>query len=77
VRAGVGVGIMPGEALPKRRDFIVRPLTAPALSMTIGVITLKGRHLAPVAARLLKMTTEFLKNRSSVKTQVGRGEDAA
>src|SRR5262245_57348276 len=41
VRAGVGVGIMPGEALPKRRDFIIRELTAPALSMTIGVISLR------------------------------------
>jgi len=77
VRAGVGAGIMPGEALPKRRDFVVRPLTAPALSMTIGVITLKGRHLTPVASRLLKMTTEFLKDRASARTQSGRGEDAA
>ncbi|OFV92485.1 MAG: hypothetical protein A3G76_05990 [Acidobacteria bacterium RIFCSPLOWO2_12_FULL_65_11] len=77
VRAGVGVGVMPGEALPKRRDFAVRPLTAPALSMTIGVISLKGRHLTPVASRLIKMTTDFLKNRLSAKGQPTRREDAA
>jgi len=77
VRAGVGTGIMPGEALPKRRDFVVRPLTAPSLSMTIGVITLNGRHLTPVASRLMKMTTEFLKDRAGAKNQPAHGEDAA
>jgi len=78
VRAGVGSGIMPGEALPKRRDFIVRPLIAPVLSMTIGVISLKGRHLTPVASRLMKMTIESLKERAGAKIQSsGRGEDAA
>jgi DNA-binding transcriptional LysR family regulator len=75
VRAGVGVGVMPGEALPKRRDFVVRPLTAPALSMTIGVITLSGRHLTPVASRLMKMTTDVLKGRSTAKTE--SDQDAA
>ena len=75
VRAGVGVGIMPGEALPKRRDFAVRTLMAPALSMSIGVITLRERHLTPVASRLLKMTLEFLKARPSLKSH--RDEDAA
>ena len=77
VRAGVGSGIMPGEALPKRRDFIVRPLIAPALSMTIGVISLKGRHLTPVASLLMKMTIESLKERAGAKIQSGRGEYAA
>ena len=77
VRAGVGVGIMPGEALPKRRDFVVRRLTAPALSMTIGVISLKGRHLTPVAARLMKMTSESLKERSAGASQRRPGRDAA
>jgi len=77
VRAGVGVGIVPGGALSKRREFVVRALTAPALSMTIGVITLRGRHLTPVASRLMKMTTEFLKSRSSAKGQRENGRDAA
>jgi DNA-binding transcriptional LysR family regulator len=78
VRAGVGVGVMPGEALPKRRDFIVRPLTAPSMSMTIGVITLKGRHLTPVATRLMKMTADFLKGRATnAKGQPAPGRDAA
>ena len=77
VRAGVGVGIMPGEALPKRRDFVVRPLTAPALSMTIGIISLKGRHLTPVASRLMKMTAESLKQRTAGTRQRRSGLDAA
>jgi DNA-binding transcriptional LysR family regulator len=77
VRAGVGVGIIPGEALPKRRDFVARPLAAPALSMTIGVITLRGRHLTPVAARLMKMTTDVLKARTGAKKQPESGRDAA
>ncbi len=77
VRAGIGVGIMPGEALPKRRDFVARALTAPALSMTIGVIALQGRHLTPVASRLMKMTTESLKARTSAKGQGEPGRDAA
>ena len=77
VRAGVGVGIMPGEALPKRRDFVVRPLTAPALSMTVGVIALKGRHLTPVASTLMKMTSESLTQQSAGSTQRRTGRDAA
>ena len=64
-------------ALPKRRDFVVRPLTAPALSMTIGVITLKGRHLTPVASTLIKMTSECLKQQSAGSTQRKSGRDAA
>jgi DNA-binding transcriptional LysR family regulator len=70
VRAGVGVGIMPGEALPKRRDFVVREL-APALSMTVGVISLRGRHLTPVASRLMKMTIDFLNARGGAKSRPG------
>ena len=77
VRAGVGVGIVPGEALPKRRDLIVRALTAPALSMTIGVVSLRGRHLNPVASRLMKMTTEFLRSEGGAKGRLDDGRDAA
>ena len=77
VRAGVGVGIIPGEALQKRQGFVLRPLIAPSLSMTIGVITLKGRHLAPVASRLMKMTAEFLKEKVGSKSSPPDVEDAA
>ena len=62
VRAGVGVGVLPGEALPKRRDFAVRLLKAPSLSMSIGVIALRSRHLTPAATRLMKMALEYLQS---------------
>jgi DNA-binding transcriptional LysR family regulator len=77
VRAGVGVGIMPAEALPRRRDFVARELSAPALSMTVGLISLRDRHLTPVVSRLLKMTTEALKGRATAKSQSVHGRDAA
>lgn len=76
VRAGVGIGIMPSEALPRRRDFALRRLKAPALSMSIGVLTLKGRHLTPAASRLMQMALEYLKSRDTAKAGARR-EDAA
>jgi DNA-binding transcriptional LysR family regulator len=61
VRAGAGLGIVPNEALPKRRDFAVRSLKAPSLSMSIGVIRLRGRYLTPASTRLMKMFLDHLK----------------
>jgi DNA-binding transcriptional LysR family regulator len=67
VRAGVGVGVLPGEALPKRRDFATRLLKAPSLSMAIGVIALRARHLTPAATRLMKMAQEHLRTSGVLK----------
>ena len=72
VRAGVGVGVLPGEALPKRRDFAARLLKAPSLSMSIGLISLRSRHLTPAATRLMKMAQEHLQSSGTLTAANGR-----
>jgi DNA-binding transcriptional LysR family regulator len=46
VRAGVGVSIVPGGALPEARaaGLVARPLTAPRLVRELGIVTLRDRE---------------------------------
>lgn len=55
VRAGVGVAVIPGGAVPAgvQTDLVLRPLTKPALGRTIGVVLLKERALTPSARGFL------------------------
>ena len=55
VRAGVGVGFVPAGALPQPlpTELGARLLSAPALSVSISMIRLLGRHMSPAAEALL------------------------
>lgn len=56
VQAGVGAAIVPQLALPRTigEGLCALPISAPALSRTVGIVTLKGVPLSPVAARLAR-----------------------
>ena len=56
VQAGVGAAIVPQLALPGTigEGLCALPISAPALSRTVGIVTLKGVPLSPVAARLAR-----------------------
>ncbi|WP_277424386.1 LysR substrate-binding domain-containing protein [Pseudomonas orientalis] len=51
VEAGLGVGVVPKLAMPAdgHATLITRPLTNPAISRTLGLISRRGRALSPVA----------------------------
>ena len=55
--AGNGIGVVPAGALPPKpwRGFHAAPLAAPAMSVTVGLITLRGRHPTPAAASLMSL----------------------
>jgi DNA-binding transcriptional LysR family regulator len=58
VCAGVGIGILPEGCMPPIQwgdGFQAVPLTDPPLSLSIGLITLRGRYLTPAAAGLLSL----------------------
>lgn len=55
VRAGVGIALVPGAALPSALSagLVSRPLTKPQVQRALGILFLKNRSLTPVAARFL------------------------
>ncbi len=57
VRAGLGVGIVPDIAVPRPFDggIGVLPITTPALTREVGIITQCGRPLSPIAAELTRL----------------------
>ncbi len=60
VTAGGGLGIVPAGALPARpwKTFHAAPLSAPALSVTLGIIRLQGRYMTPAAMSLMRLIDE-------------------
>lgn len=63
VRSGAGIGIIPAGAVPARpwRDFHAALLTAPSISVTVGLITLRGRYITPPSASLIAMIRDHFK----------------
>lgn len=58
VCAGVGVGILPEGCLPPMQwgeGFQALPLADPPLTVSVGMITLRGRYLTPAAAGLASL----------------------
>jgi DNA-binding transcriptional LysR family regulator len=58
VCAGVGIGVLPEGCLPPMQwgeGFQPLLLSDPPLSVSIGLITLRGRYLTPAAAGLLSL----------------------
>jgi DNA-binding transcriptional LysR family regulator len=58
VCAGVGIGVLPEGCLPPMQwgvGFHPMLLSDPPLSVSIGLITLRGRYLTPAASGLLSL----------------------
>ena len=64
VRAGVGVAILPSGAMPAPLPLDVRTrlLSAPALSVSVTLIRLAGRHMSPAASSFWSLVLEHLKS---------------
>ncbi|MBI4263299.1 MAG: LysR family transcriptional regulator [Acidobacteria bacterium] len=60
--AGVGVGIVPSGVISDRflARLKARPLR-PALSMSIGLIALKSRHVTPAASALMRLVLDTIR----------------
>ena len=60
VRAGVGVAILPWGVLPPGpwTGFQALTLAEPALSVSVGLITLRGRYLTPAASSMMTLVQE-------------------
>jgi DNA-binding transcriptional LysR family regulator len=65
VRAGICAAILPQLAMDTvaDHDVIAIPLSAPAVSRTLGIIRTKGVPLGPATQQLLEMVTGALKAR--------------
>ncbi len=76
VRAGVGVGFVPAGALPQPlpTELGARLLSAPALSVSISMIRLLGRHMSPAAEAFWALVLKHLK--SDQRWQTSRSLDA-
>lgn len=55
VRSGLGVGILPGVAVPGTRSLKALRIVRPAMSRTLAIITIRGHSLSPAAARFVDM----------------------
>ncbi len=55
VTAGVGIAVLPSDCLPRHEshDFVVAQLIEPSLSVSVGLITLRGRYMTPAAAGMV------------------------
>lgn len=67
VSAGVGVGVVPGSIISERYRSTIkaRPLSRPALSMTVGLITLRTKHITPAASSLIKLIVDTVRLQGS------------
>ena len=63
VRAGVGIAILPWGVLPPPpwTGFQAVPLAEPPLTVSVGLIFLRGRYLTPAAASLMALIQEETK----------------
>jgi len=64
VKAGVGIALIPEEVLPAKpwKDFEALLLTEPALSVSVGFITLPNRHITPAAAKMMSLIRDEFKS---------------
>ena len=61
VFAGVGIGILPSGCFPRSsgaRDVTSALLVEPSLSVTVGLISSRGRYLTPAAAGMAALIRE-------------------
>ena len=62
VRAGVGIGILPSGVLPNQpwQGFHAAMLVEPSLSVSVGLITSRGRYLTPAASSMMALISEAI-----------------
>ena len=63
VCAGVGIGILPSGCLPDRQwgeGFHAAQLAEPSLSVSVGLITARGRYLTPAAAGMVSLIRDSM-----------------
>ncbi|NJS35829.1 MAG: LysR family transcriptional regulator [Brachymonas sp.] len=66
VEAGLGVAVAPQLAMPTGNTLLRSiPLTAPAISRELGLITMRGRQLSPAAAHLYGFIAALKKSASA------------
>lgn len=58
--AGLGVALLPRVALPRHVGLKVVRVTAPVLSRTIAIVTIRGHTLSPAAARLVELCDRMI-----------------
>ncbi len=70
VRAGVGIAIIPEGVLPPKpwKDFEALVLAEPALTVSVGLITLPSRYITPAAASMMALIREGAKSEASAAT---------
>jgi hypothetical protein len=63
VSAGVGVGLVPSGVLSDRflTRLKARPLVRPVLTLSMGLIALRTRHVTPAASGLMKLLVETVR----------------
>lgn len=55
VEAGLGVGILPGVAVPRRPGLKIVRIVRPVMKRTIAIMTIRGHTLSPAASRFVQM----------------------
>lgn len=55
IEAGLGIGILPGVAVPRRTSLKAVRIVRPVMKRTIAIITIRGHSLSPSAARFVEM----------------------
>lgn len=58
--AGLGIAILPRIAVPGKTRLKAVRITSPALSRTIGIVTIRGHSLSPSAARLVDLCDQLI-----------------
>jgi DNA-binding transcriptional LysR family regulator len=60
VEAGVGISVLPRLATPKddHPTIVTRPISAPSVSRTIGIIERRNGRLSPAATRFRDILRE-------------------
>jgi len=68
VSAGVGIAVLPSDCLPRARNmevFQAALLAEPSLSVSVGLITLRGRYMTPAAAGMIAEIREVEQKQKS------------
>jgi LysR family transcriptional regulator, carnitine catabolism transcriptional activator len=72
VCAGVGIAILPSGCLPDRQwgeGFHAAQLAEPSLSVSVGLITARGRYLTPAASGMVSLIKEQVAKQAKAASQ--------
>lgn len=60
IEAGLGVGILPGVAIPRNTTLKTVRIIRPAMTRSISVLKIRGHSLSPAAAQFVAMCDELM-----------------